>query len=418
MKKFIAFYLFIFLLISGTVKTQDFWIDLDPGLSEGSGLYVATNGNIIASSGFWSMYYSSDYGVTWEMSSGTEHNGIVDYATNSQGKIFGTCGLNCYAFWKSSSGGMSWTENVGDFAFGDLAINSQDVIFAIGPFQNSIISKSEDNGQSWNQVYEGFTDPSPSVISTNENDDIFIGTYDWGIGGAIYKSVDDGISWEQISGGIFTQSTITSILFGAEGNIYVGTSKQGVYRSVDGGNTWSNIFMTKKYIPIGDMEFNSKGHLFILSSMAVSRSMDKGETWQELSSGLPATTYCILDEIAIDIDDYIYGITNGSGSYRSTSPTTIGIQDNVLQENRLAIVNYPNPFSGSTTIQYSVPEKSFITLKVLNVNGNEIESLVYTQMDKGNFTIDFELGNLPAGIYFYVLSDGTSTASGKMSIVN
>ena len=95
-----------------------------------------------------------------------------------------------------------------------------------------------------------------------------------------------------------------------------------------------------------------------------------------------------------------------------------GIQDNVLQENHLAIVNYPNPFSGRTTIHYSVPEKSFITLKVLNVNGNEIESLVYTQMDKGNFTIDFETGNLPAGIYFYVLSDGTSIASGKMSIVN
>lgn len=139
---------------------------------------------------------------------------------------------------------------------------------------------------------------------------------------------------------------------------------------------------------------------------------------------LSLTVWCLRfiqgspKEIAIDIDDYIYGITNGSGSYRSTSPTTIGIQDNVLQENHLAIVNYPNPFTGRTTIHYSVPEKSFITLKVLNVNGNEIESLVYTQMDKGNFTIDFETGNLPAGIYFYVLSDGTSIASGKMSIVN
>lgn len=63
--------------------------------------------------------------------------------------------------------------------------------------------------------------------------------------------------------------------------------------------------------------------------------------------------------------------------------------------------NYPNPFSGNTVITFRIPENSFVSLKVYNLLGVEIEELAGKRFEPGNHTVEFDSGKLPKGKYFY-----------------
>jgi hypothetical protein len=65
--------------------------------------------------------------------------------------------------------------------------------------------------------------------------------------------------------------------------------------------------------------------------------------------------------------------------------------------------NYPNPFNPSTKISYSLPEKSQVILKIYDMIGNEIATLVNEEKTSGNYSIDFNASDLASGIYFYQL---------------
>jgi hypothetical protein len=66
--------------------------------------------------------------------------------------------------------------------------------------------------------------------------------------------------------------------------------------------------------------------------------------------------------------------------------------------------NYPNPFNPSTTIQYSVAEQGHVSLKVYNVLGIEVASLVNEQKTAGTFSVNWNASGLPSGMYLYRLS--------------
>lgn len=79
--------------------------------------------------------------------------------------------------------------------------------------------------------------------------------------------------------------------------------------------------------------------------------------------------------------------------------------------------NYPNPFNPSTKIDYSIPANSFVSLKVFNAIGEQIASLVNEFQAEGNYSVTFNAGNLPSGIYFYRLNAGNYSQVKKMTIV-
>jgi Secretion system C-terminal sorting domain len=63
--------------------------------------------------------------------------------------------------------------------------------------------------------------------------------------------------------------------------------------------------------------------------------------------------------------------------------------------------NYPNPFNPSTTISFSLKEKSFVTLKVFDILGKEVSTVVNEQLPTGTHQIEFDGSGLKSGIYFY-----------------
>jgi len=79
--------------------------------------------------------------------------------------------------------------------------------------------------------------------------------------------------------------------------------------------------------------------------------------------------------------------------------------------------NYPNPFNPSTTISYSISEIEFVTLKVYDVLGNEITTLVNEEKPIGNYQVEFDATNLASGIYFYRLRAGDFIKTKKMILM-
>jgi len=79
--------------------------------------------------------------------------------------------------------------------------------------------------------------------------------------------------------------------------------------------------------------------------------------------------------------------------------------------------NYPNPFNPSTIIRYEIPERGFVTLKVYDVLGNEIATLVNEEKSIGSYAVEFNATGLPNGIYFYQLQAGSFVETKKMILL-
>ena len=79
--------------------------------------------------------------------------------------------------------------------------------------------------------------------------------------------------------------------------------------------------------------------------------------------------------------------------------------------------NYPNPFNPVTTIRYKIPEQSFTKLKVFDLLGREISTLVNEEKSAGNYEVEFNASSLPSGIYFYRLQSGNFDKIKKMILM-
>lgn len=90
---------------------------------------------------------------------------------------------------------------------------------------------------------------------------------------------------------------------------------------------------------------------------------------------------------------------------------------NVLPETYTLDQNYPNPFNPSTTIRYSIPHTSNVTLRIYNLLGQVVQTLVSTQQGPGSYVVDFNASRLASGLYFYRLETQEFTMSKKMMLL-
>ena len=76
--------------------------------------------------------------------------------------------------------------------------------------------------------------------------------------------------------------------------------------------------------------------------------------------------------------------------------------------------NYPNPFNPITTIKYSIAKPELVTLKVYDILGKEIATLVNESQKSGNYEVEFNASNFASGVYFYRLQSGNPDKSGQV----
>ena len=93
------------------------------------------------------------------------------------------------------------------------------------------------------------------------------------------------------------------------------------------------------------------------------------------------------------------------------------VNDNIKPSSFNLGQNYPNPFNPLTTIKYSIPQAAFVSLKVYDVLGREITTLVDGYKQVGKYEIEFNAADLSSGVYFYRLKEGNHTAVKKMLLL-
>jgi hypothetical protein len=79
--------------------------------------------------------------------------------------------------------------------------------------------------------------------------------------------------------------------------------------------------------------------------------------------------------------------------------------------------NYPNPFNPSTTIEFDLPKASQVTLKIYNILGEEVATLVSDKLSAGSYSYDWDARNLASGVYLYKLQAGDFVETKKMILM-
>lgn len=136
------------------------------------------------------------------------------------------------------------------------------------------------------------------------------------------------------------------------------------------------------------------------------------QSWQTMTLQniqLPAGTHVLQTQ-------FLSGGFNLNYFLFTENPTEVTSEKNHSYTFQLT-QNYPNPFNPSTEIKYSIPAKSFVTLKTFNILGKEVETLVSETKNAGEYSIKFNANNLKSGIYFYRISAGQYTSVKKMILL-
>jgi hypothetical protein len=167
----------------------------------------------------------------------------------------------------------------------------------------------------------------------------------------------------------------------------VGTSSDAIYQIFGGLDTLdlqivkSNESLLGKNIPTGDLNI-------------------LGVLTQYCSSAPYTGGYQLLPRDSADI----------------TTITSVEDNEGKLVKYQL-YQNYPNPFNPSTIISYYIPKEGNVVLKLYNILGQEIKTLVNERQSAGQYSIKFFASNISSGIYFYRLTSGNFSFSKKMILM-
>ncbi len=184
-----------------------------------------------------------------------------------------------------------------------------------------------------------------------------------------------------------------------------------VERTTTGGQTWSAVNTNSNISGACSSAWVSGTNTVFIcvgqntSNNRILRSDDGGLTWT-LQNTSDATDLAELDYVRYNDQLIAYCIaSDGTVIKTSQSVTPVGISQITtgIANNFSLKQNYPNPFNPVTNLEFRIPELGFVSLKVYDVLGNEVSTLVNERKTPGNYKVEFDASGLPSGVYFYRL---------------
>jgi hypothetical protein len=268
------------------------------------------------------------------------------------------------------------------------------------------ISRSTDGGGSW--IHVDF-DPGNNVHSlVSDGNLVFAGT-----SRGLYRSSDHGSTWHEIG---FRDTTILTMAH-CQGSLFVSTFSgpgmeypSGGYWSTDNGQTWTRNDTLNAIVLFAERDL-----LFsVFQNNLIGLSSDGGASWRNIIDDLSGSCY----DIAVN-GTYVF-VATSAGTYRrplSELVTWIRQTSENVSPTEIALYqNYPNPFNPSTTIEFTVPHSNLVSLRVFDVIGREIATLVSQQMGSGRFRTQWDATGVASGVYLCRLQVGSKMTTRKLII--
>jgi hypothetical protein len=278
----------------------------------------------------------------------------------------------------------------------------------------------------WHSVYDLTIEGNFESLKAREN---FATVYAGGVEGfagmLLIRTNDKGKTWENLS----PLCAVADVDFwnGNDTTIFV-TDRNKVMRSSDNGSTWSNVFR-KDSIQIQKISFSSDGKSFYMVANSGSYSLPRsyliysdnnGSSWTTIQ--LPIND--IIVGMDIDSENSIYLASISLGIYKISSPI-VQIEehrDKVIIKDFKLFDNYPNPFNSSTIISYQIPVTCEVSLKIFNLLGNEVATLVNLEQSAGKYSVEFSSNTkskieLTSGVYLCRLQAGNYSTTKKMILL-
>ena len=193
-----------------------------------------------------------------------------------------------------------------------------------------------------------------------------------------------------------------------------------VFRSSNMGTTWTDISGNLPDAPVNAfaVDNNYPERLYVGNDVGMYYTFNTGQSWYVLGEGLPVLP---VGDIEIHpTENYLVAGTYGRSMYKidlNSVTGTINNEPELAADNFKLFQNYPNPFNPATNIQFTVNISQFITLKIYDILGNEITTLVSEEKPAGDYEINFNANNLSSGIYYYTLTAGNFKQTKKMILL-
>jgi photosystem II stability/assembly factor-like uncharacterized protein len=263
----------------------------------------------------------------------------------------------------------AWLEKLTNIYCNDITFDpAHSFIWAVG---FDFVSRSEDGGDTWNESKNGIP-PNTDVkkIRHLNNKQVALTSV-----GPFEFDFDNDL-WSQMSD--FPPNLATNDMIYLENYGFIAATSNGIWSN--SGDSWSQL-------PNNENKLNHP-----VNTLASIQSPFNKLSFTDVSS-----------------DDIVLAGTGGAGIYWLQLPAEqVGVDEMVVQlpESFGLSQNYPNPLNPSTKINYSIPQTSFVKLKVYNILGKEIETLVNEEKPAGNYEVEFYANDLSSGVYFYRLEAG------------
>jgi len=259
------------------------------------------------------------------------------------------------------------------------------------------------------------------AVAPGNSNVIYAGTDD----SHVWVTSDFGSTWIDISGTLPTRWVTRVFVDPVDENIiYVTFSglkwrdpQPHVFRSSDMGATWSNISSNLPDAPVNAfaVDNNNQSVLYVGNDVGMYVSSNTGDSWEFLGEALPVVT---VGDIKIHpTANFLVAGTHGRSMFKIDLDMVTGVETdnkNTTLNSFVLEQNYPNPFNPSTNIQYALGRQQFVVMKVYDVLGNEIATLVNEEKSAGTYEIKFDASVLTSGVYFYKLEAGSFIETKKM----